>query len=328
MLYWPKSCQFKNNKKTLNKRKGAFMMRKAEQIYSYEEQIRILADRLRESKAIVIGGASGMSAAAGYRHYYMRDEMFVENWGEYEKKYGFHNSFDGFYYPYRTPEEKWGFYASSLKQIMDAPLGKPYMDLRDLLEGKNYHVLTTNQDLQFIKAFPEEKVSQIQGEWRFFQCSRRCHDALYDAVKPVHEMAAAIDKDLKVPTELLPHCPKCGALMEPWVRSYTFLEGKRYREEYRKVNDFLKKNHNKRILFLELGVGRMTPMFIQEPFWNLTYAWPQAYYISINPKDALLPKELTEKGTAISEDIAKVLVDVKTLMESEAADGAKIKAIS
>lgn len=291
------------------------MIQKAVQRYSYEEQIKILADQLRESKAIVVGGTSGMSAAAGYRHYYTRDEMFVENWGEYEKKYGFHNSFDGFYYRYRTPEEKWGFYASSLKQIMDAPLGKPYMDLRDLLEDKNYYILTTNQDLQFIKAFPEEKVSQIQGEWRFFQCSRPCHDELYDAVKPVYEMAAAIDKDLKVPTELLPRCPKCGALMEPWVRSYTFLEGKRYQEEYRKLNEFLEKNRNEKILLLELGVGRMTPMFIQEPFWNLTYAWPQAYYISVNPRDAILPDVLREKGTAISEDIAKVLVDVKALFD-------------
>lgn len=302
-------------------------MRKSAQRYSYEEQIQILADRIRESNAIVVGGASGMSAAAGYRHYYTRDEMFLEKWGEYEKKYGFHNTFDGFYYRYRTPEEKWGFVSYTLKQIMDAPAGRPYLDLRDLLEKKNYYILTTNQDLQFIKAFPEEKVSQIQGEWRFFQCSGPCHDELYDSAKLIDEMVNAIDEDLKVPTELLPRCPECGALLDTWARSWTFLEGKRYRDEYEKLNKFLRKNHNKKTLFLELGVGRMTPMFIQQPFWNMTYAWPQAYYISINPKDALLPEELEGKGIAISEDIAKVLVDVKALIGSEAADGHKIAAI-
>ena len=66
-------------------------------------------------------------------------------------------------------------------------------------------------------------------------------------------------------------------------------------------------NKHKKILFLELGVGRMTPMFIQQPFWNMTYSLPQAYYITINPKDALLPDELEGKGTAIKEDIAMVL---------------------
>ena len=59
----------------------------------------------------------------------------------------------------------------------------------------------------------------------------------------------------------------------------------------------------------------MTPMFIQEPFWNLTYQLPNAYYISINPKDALLPKEIPEKGTAMKEDIAVVLQEAVLLKQ-------------
>ena len=50
-------------------------------------------------------------------------------------------------------------------------------------------------------------------------------------------------------------------------------------------------------------------MFIQEPFWNLTYSLPKAFYITINPKDALLPREIEQKGLAIKEDIALVLQD-------------------
>ena len=68
-------------------------------------------------------------------------------------------------------------------------------------------------------------------------------------------------------------------------------------------------NQNKKVLFLELGVGLMTPMFIKEPFWNMTYSWPDAYYITINPKDALLPRELKDKGLAIHEDISVILQD-------------------
>ena len=88
-------------------------------------------------------------------------------------------------------------------------------------------------------------------------------------------------------------------------------------EEYRKINEFLTANQNKKILFLELGVGRMTPMFIQEPFWNLTYSLPQAYYITINPKDALLPQALSQKGRAIKEDIAAVLQDAAAHMSGK-----------
>lgn len=280
---------------------------------NYEEQVRSLMAHIQEADAIVVGAASGMSAATGYRHYYEHDKDFVDNLGDFEKKYGYRNSFDGFYYRYRTSEERWAFIAKNLCMILDAKTGQPYKDLFEILKDKNYYILTTNQDTQFDRVFPEEKISAIQGDWRYFQCSRRCHDELYDSVKTLHKLKDAIDSELKVPSDMIPHCPKCGAEMEPWVRSWVFLEGKKYREEHSKLNAFLKKNMHKKILFLELGVGRMTPMFIQEPFWNMTYSWPNAFYITINPKDAIVPEELKQKGLAIHEDIARVLADAKTI---------------
>lgn len=281
----------------------------------YNKAVKHLLNQLEDSKAILVGAASGLSAAAGYRHYYERDDYFVEHFGEYEKKYGFHNSFDGFYYRYKSIEEEWGFYAKFVGDIMDEPIGQPYIDLMRLLEGKNYHILTTNQDLQFVKIGVEEsKLSQIQGEWRFLQCDRRCHDGLYDAVEPIKKLRDHIDENLSVPNELIPRCPKCGGLMTQWVRGFHFLEGQRYREEYRKTNEFIRKNRNKKILFLELGVGRMTPMFIQEPFWQLTYALPQAHYITINPRDAILPEYIMHKGYAMKYDIAQMFHDAVTLL--------------
>ncbi len=71
----------------------------------------------------MVGAASGMSAAAGVRHYYEHDTDFVENLGAFEKKYGYHNSFDVFYYRYRTSEEHWTYLAKNLCMILDAPTG-------------------------------------------------------------------------------------------------------------------------------------------------------------------------------------------------------------
>jgi len=143
---------------------------------------------------------------------------------------------------------------------------------------------------------------------RYFQCSSRCHDQVYYNKEQVESMYANIE-ETRIPTELIPKCQKCGEDMEPWVRSYEFLEGSSYQNELRKYNEFIIKNKDKKILFLELGVGTMTPMFIKEPFWNMTYSFPNAYYITINPKDAVVPQELSEKGLAIKEDIAHVLQD-------------------
>lgn len=281
---------------------------------NHEKNIQLLLDKIEEADAIMVGGASGMSAAAGYI-WYADDAMFRKYFGKFAEKYGIDGIFNGFYYRYRTREERWGYIATLLHYINDCKIGQPYHDLHKLLEDKNYFIVTTNQDTQFSQEFTDDKVSAIQGDWRYFQCSRRCHDRVYPSMEQAEKMYENME-GTSVPSELIPKCPKCGADMEPWVRSFVFLEGEKYREEYEKWNSFLMKNCEKKVLFLELGVGRMTPMFIQEPFWKMTYAWPDAYYISINPKDALVPLELRKKGTAIKEDIAVVLKDVLHLKES------------
>ena len=274
----------------------------------HNKNVSLLLEKMEWADAILVGAASGMSAAAGHRFYYERDDDFIRLFGEFEKKYGFHNGFDGYYHPYPTRAEFWAFTATFIQHIYESSGGEPYANLQLLLSGKNYHILTTNQDTLFEQICPPEKISAIQGDWRYFQCLHRCHDAIYDNREQVRQMVDAI-ADCRVPEDLIPRCPKCGREMEPWVRGLSFLEGTKYREEYRKVNTFLTENRDRKILFLELGVGRMTPMFIQQPFWDLTYQLLQSFYITINPKDALLPIELVEKGAKIKEDIAVVLRD-------------------
>mgnify|MGYP001085191783 CR=1 FL=1 len=140
-------------------------MQERNQKDSYKEQIRVLVNHLNGVAAIVVGAASGMSAAAGFRHYYERDQDFIEHFSRYEEKYGYHNTFDGFYYRYRSSEERWAFIAGLLCMILDAQTGQPYEDLFEILRDKNYYILTTNQDTQFTRVFPEEKsaLSRVTG---------------------------------------------------------------------------------------------------------------------------------------------------------------------
>ena len=276
-----------------------------------------LLEKIETADAILVGAAAGMSAACGFNFFYQNDSYFQKYLSEFHEKYGFTGAFNGFYYRYPSSEARWAFLARMCYMEYECETGKPYYNLMALLEGKNYHIMTTNQDFQFIRIVPEEKLSAIQGDSRYFQCSRRCHDEIFYNKDMIYAMNDAIDENLCIPTELIPRCPQCGAELEPWVRGYTFLEGEKYRDEYRKINEFLQWNRDSKILFLELGVGRMTPIFIQEPFWNLTYQLPQAYYIAINPKDALLPKQLTGKGVAIKEDIAVVLRDAVALKKHQ-----------
>lgn len=284
----------------------------------YSDQIQETVRHLKEADCIVIGGASGLSSAGGGDFYYDDTPSFRKYFGKYAEKYGFKGAFSGMMYPFTTREEYWGYLATFLYTTVHADVRKPYKDLDEIIRGKDFHILTTNQDIQFTKLYKEEQISEIQGDHRFFQCSKSCCDKIYDAVKPVEDMIAAMGEGTSIPTELIPYCPFCGAEMFPWVRGYgNFLQGKKYDDQYQKISKYIQKNMDKKMLFIELGVGRMTPMFIQEPFWELTKSIQSAYYISVNETYDFLPEQIEDKGMAIVGNIADVLEDIKTEMKKQ-----------
>jgi len=243
-----------------------------------------MAQKIKEADHIIIGGASGLSASGGGDFYYEDNASYRKYFGKFAEKYGFNGAFEGMRYPWKTREEYWGYLATFLNTTLHAEVRRPYKDLQAILKDKDYFILTTNQDTQAIKAFPEDKVAEIQGDHRYFQCSRQCTDEVWDAVKPVEDMVEAMGDGLEIPTEMIPKCSHCGAEASPWVRGYgNFLEGTKYQEEYQKISDDVSKHlHDDKLLLIELGVGRLTPMFIQEPFWALTASIGGAYDIMIN----------------------------------------------
>ncbi|MDO4616661.1 MAG: NAD-dependent protein deacetylase [Lachnospiraceae bacterium] len=287
---------------------------------SYEEQLEILLQKIEEADSIVVGGASGLSAAGGGDFYYEDNASYRKYFGKYARKYGFKGAFAGSFYHYDDPAEKWGYLATFLHTTQNAEIRKPYLDLNDLIKDKDFFVLTTNQDTQFVKLYPESKVAEIQGDHRFFQCSRQCTDDTWDSIEPVHEMIEGMGDNTAIRKDMIPRCPHCGAEAFPWVRGYgNFLQGKKYEEEYQKISDYIQEQaqNNKKVLFLELGVGRMTPMFIQEPFWELTKAMPDAFYISMNDKYDLIPEMIEDKAISIRGDIAKTLADAIKMRDAQ-----------
>ena len=130
------------------------------------------------------------------------------------------------FYPYETPEEQWGFWSRYVWCNRYEPAPKDtYGKLLRLLDGHDFFVITTNVDHQFqLAGFPKERLFYTQGDYGLWQCSVPCHNKTYDNYDVVKRMVEG-QRDMCVPSELVPHCPVCGEPMSMNLRSDdTFVE--------------------------------------------------------------------------------------------------------
>ena len=99
----------------------------------YEKQIEKLIEKIKEADCIVVGGASGLSAAGGGDFYYEDTPSFRRYFGKFAEKYGFKGAFAGMGHPYKTRGEFWAYLATFLHTTQTAPIREPYLDLDAIL---------------------------------------------------------------------------------------------------------------------------------------------------------------------------------------------------
>ena len=275
-------------------------------IKEYSQEIEAIKKALKEADAVLIGAGAGLSTAAGYTY---TGERFETYFGDFRKKYGFDNMYYGGFYPYATPEEKWAFWSRYvyINRYTDAP--KPvYEQLLSIVKDKEYFVLTTNVDHCFQKAgFDKKRLFYTQGDYGLFQCSKPCHRKAYDNEEIIKKMYSE-QKDMRIPTELIPKCPVCGREMSMNLRADdTFVEDKGWQIAKDRYVAFAEKYRDKKLVLLELGVGSNTPVIIKYPFWRMAYANPLSTYVCVNYGEAMCPDQIKDRSVCINEDVAAVL---------------------
>ncbi len=275
-------------------------------------QIHQLTTLLDSADAIVIGAGAGLSASAGFTYSGAR---FQQYFADFIEKYRFPDMYSGGFYAFDTLEEHWAYWSRFIyiNRYMDAP--KPvYSTLLELVQGKDYFVLTTNVDHQFQKAgFDKRRLFYTQGDYGLWQCSTPCHQKTYDNEEAVRQMTAE-QRNMRIPTELVPRCPICGKPMTMNLRSdNTFVEDEGWHRAAERYDEFLRRHDGLNVLYLELGVGANTPVIIKYPFWKMTYANQNATYACINFGEAFAPPEIIGRSICINADIGNVLSRLKEL---------------
>ena len=273
---------------------------------NFSTQIDKLRAALAMADAVVVGAGAGLSTAAGYTY---SGPRFSRLFGDFAARYGFSDMYSGGFYPYDTLEEHWAFWSRYVMCNRYDPIpGRVYQQLLDLLRDCDYFVLTTNVDHCFQRAgFDKQRLFYTQGDYGLFQCSRPCCQETWDNEDAIRAMVDQ-QSDLRIPSELVPHCPHCGAPATMNLRSDgTFVEDEGWHKAAARYSEFLRRHEGMRTLYLEIGVGGNTPGIIKYPFWQMTAANPRATYACVNLGEACAPRELERQSILIDASADEVI---------------------
>jgi NAD-dependent SIR2 family protein deacetylase len=276
----------------------------------YSERIALARNAITGAEKLIIGAGAGLSAAAGIEY---SGKRFTESFGPFIEKYGMKDLYTSSFYPFRTQEEKWAYWARHISlNLFETPVKDLYISLIELVSSKDYFIMTTNVEGQFRKAGVEEsRFFEVQGNYGYLQCSTACHNKLYHNERIVKQMLSE-SKDCRIPPSLVPKCPVCGGHMEVNLRKDNyFVQDSNWYNSQENYNEFISATKDKTTVFLELGVGFNTPGIIRYPFETMVHNNPNAMLIRINRDHPNGMSENLESIISFSELMTAVINEIK-----------------
>ncbi|MDE7176852.1 MAG: hypothetical protein K2O59_03480 [Lachnospiraceae bacterium] len=181
---------------------------------------------------------------------------------------------------------------------------RAYQALRELLENKNYFVVSLCMDDYLYSAgFDEKRLVSPCGGFRRMQCDQNCSGELYAMPEDSYEAVLQYYRG-ELPLSALkePRCEKCGGKLR-----FNQLGVKRYAEEgyleqWNVYTKWLQGTVNKNFCMIELGAGMAYPGIIRFPFEKMAYYNRKAFLYRIHPQLYQLGEEIDGRGRGIAED--------------------------
>ena len=266
-----------------------------------EELRRLIAD----ADYIVIGAGAGLSAAAGLDY---AGEDFQWEFQEWIRRYGITDLYSSSFYPFKTEEERWAYWAKHIWFARYRPEATPlYRQLFGLVKDKDYFVITTNVDGQFSKAgFDEDRIFATQGDYAYFQPESGTPKELYDNKEWVRRALPAIE-NCRIPTELIPRTPDGQPVSVNLRCDDTFVEDEHWHRQAAHYQQFIEKAYNKRLLLLEFGVGFNTPVIIRFPFERMAAQFTETTLVRFNRDYPQLTTADVSRYLSFTEDLPEII---------------------
>lgn len=241
-----------------------------------------VARRIEDADALVIGASNGLSIAEGI-HLFGENEKFRQSFGDFHERFGFRSIIRGCFFPFAEPAIAWAFnsrmHSHFMQQVMPSPV---VADLIEVVGSKPYFVITSNIDGRLgLSGINASRIFEVEGSCRNLQCAKPCHDQLYPAEDLLSRMAKA-QRDMTVPVELIPHCPRCTGPMQLHIETdERFLRGRAWKAQKTAFAEHVQEYRNGNLVFLELGIGPHNQL-IKAPMMQLAKSAPSATYVAFN----------------------------------------------
>jgi NAD-dependent SIR2 family protein deacetylase len=233
-------------------------------------------DHIHSADAIAIFAGAGMSVDSGLSPFRGRGGIWTKSMTLDGKSYNYldlmsHQAF------METPLDAWHFILSLKETYKQTVPHDGYYRLPELLQNKEYFIVTSNIDNHFIKAgFDENRIFECHGSIQFMQCM----DILEREVWLTPDISAS---DLNDST--LPKCPNCNGLCRPnilmfgdwfWIPIRSVHQQLRYIKWCKGIVSTQKK-----IIAIEIGAGK-TIQTIRKASENFAKTYP---LFRVNPHD-------------------------------------------
>lgn len=191
-----------------------------------------------------------------------------------------------------------------LKKEFHPEIVRAYENLKKLLEGKNYFIVSlSTDDLIGEIGFKKDRVVIPCGTYHVLQCENNCAEKLFPIEADFWAKVCGWIRG-EVPLEELtePECPDCGASLVMNQYGQLKYNENGYLKNWQNYTKWLQGTVNRKLCILELGAGMEFPSIIRWPFEKVCFYNQKSSFWRVHSSLYQLSEKIKERGNFVRKD--------------------------